>query len=153
MLVCPETDRLGAIHLAERMRRSIKRRPVGKVGMVTASFGVVTNEAMRDVSAMIDKVDRLLYAAKEQGRDRVAYRLDRANDSVLVHSTGGESSSYLSTVIDSKRRARSSNRADQGGDSARSHAQGQLEELVPDVALAQPLDQAVNARRVDKGRA
>ncbi len=44
-LILPETDLAGAVHLAERVRRAIARRPIGRLDddgsiAVTASFGV-----------------------------------------------------------------------------------------------------------------
>lgn len=71
VLVCPETPLREATLVADRMRRTIKRRVVGKVGYVTASFGVATCAGHRDYDALVDEADAQLYQAKHQGRDRV----------------------------------------------------------------------------------
>lgn len=71
VLVCPETSLREATVVADRMRRTIKRRVVGKVGYVTASFGVATCAGHRNYDALVDEADGQLYEAKHQGRDRV----------------------------------------------------------------------------------
>jgi diguanylate cyclase (GGDEF)-like protein len=80
LLVLPETDLSGAMHLAERMRAALSatRTDVGAgqpVG-VTASFGV-TSVDFSSVAprfpqeALIELADQLLYAAKNDGRNTV----------------------------------------------------------------------------------
>lgn len=80
LLVLPETDLAGAMHLAERMRTALSATsteiaPGKKVG-VTASFGV-TSVNFANVSsrfpqeAVIELADQLLYAAKHDGRNTV----------------------------------------------------------------------------------
>lgn len=74
LLICPETDEVGASRIAERMRRSIKRRSVGPAGYVTASFGVCAYRGERDYESLVEKADQYLYMAKQGGRDRVMGR-------------------------------------------------------------------------------
>lgn len=74
LLDCPATD---ALHLAERLRKHIAGTPVetaqGKVS-VTASLGMATTqgEDRLDATELIRLADQALYAAKQQGRNRVA---------------------------------------------------------------------------------
>ncbi|WP_345533855.1 GGDEF domain-containing protein [Viridibacterium curvum] len=71
LLICPETDTTDAMLVADRLRKSIRHKPMRLVGTVTASFGVSTYTGQGDYTALIDEADHYLYAAKLQGRDRV----------------------------------------------------------------------------------
>ena len=80
LLVLPETDLAGAMHLAERMRMALSAASTdiapGKSVSVTASFGVTSvnfaNVAARfPQEAVIELADQLLYAAKRDGRNTV----------------------------------------------------------------------------------
>lgn len=86
LLICPETDLFGALRIAERMRRTIRRRPMQAAGLVTASFGVGSFTDQLDCKAMIAEADRHLYEAKEQGRDCVVSRLGRASPQQFMTS-------------------------------------------------------------------
>ncbi|TWI64382.1 diguanylate cyclase (GGDEF)-like protein [Pseudoduganella lurida] len=80
LLVLPETDLAGGMHLAERMRAALSAMstqvaPGEHVG-VTASFGVTavnfaTVSARFPQEALIELADQLLYAAKNGGRNTV----------------------------------------------------------------------------------
>ena len=80
LLICPETDATGALLLAERMRRAIRKRPMGKAGTITASFGVSTYGGEGKVELLIARADQYLYAAKQTGRDRVVSARNFAAD-------------------------------------------------------------------------
>jgi len=76
--ILPETDRAGAIMIAEQIRRGIQLLAVPHQGSsvadhVTASLGVVTAECTPDGSAMdiLFVADGLLYQAKASGRNRI----------------------------------------------------------------------------------
>ena len=77
-LILPETDLAGAVNLAERVRRAIEGRPIGRLGgdgeiAVTASFGVAAvPESAADAPELISAADRALYRAKQAGKNRVA---------------------------------------------------------------------------------
>ncbi|MDN0085242.1 GGDEF domain-containing protein [Crenobacter sp. SG2305] len=82
LLVLPETDLPGGIHLAERLRTTLAGRPAysndGQPVMTTASFGVVAvnfAEVNRpvDQQTLIATADELLYRAKKAGRNRVEF--------------------------------------------------------------------------------
>jgi diguanylate cyclase (GGDEF)-like protein len=73
VVVLPETDRSGAMHVAEQLRRATEALSVPRLGArITASFGVATlpDDAL-DTDALLRLADRALYAAKQRGRNRV----------------------------------------------------------------------------------
>lgn len=73
-ILLPETDLAAALELAGRLREHIGMCvTLGELGMrVSASFGVTCMiEADRHFDQVFARSDRALYAAKEQGRDRV----------------------------------------------------------------------------------
>jgi diguanylate cyclase (GGDEF)-like protein len=73
VVVLPETDRPGAMHVAECLRRATESLTVPRLGArITASFGVSTlpDEAL-DIDGLLRLADRALYAAKQRGRNRV----------------------------------------------------------------------------------
>jgi diguanylate cyclase (GGDEF)-like protein len=72
-IVLPDTDLDGALALAEKLRAAIARLEVpGVDARITGSFGVAAFplHAM-DTPTLLRKADRALYAAKQNGRDRV----------------------------------------------------------------------------------
>ncbi|MGZ4194325.1 MAG: diguanylate cyclase [Solirubrobacteraceae bacterium] len=72
LLLLPETDRHGAMELAEKIRRQLERTELVPTGPITASFGVASlPEDTVDPNELIRKADRALYMAKAQGRNRV----------------------------------------------------------------------------------
>lgn len=82
VLILPETDLNGGIHLAERLRRAIADTPAYYDGErtvgVTASFGVVAADFSAvglggDPKLLITRADELLYRAKNAGRNRVEH--------------------------------------------------------------------------------
>jgi diguanylate cyclase (GGDEF)-like protein len=74
LLLLPETDRHGAIELAEKIRRQIERTELVQTGPITASFGVagLPEDAVAP-DELVRKADRALYMAKAQGRNRVEF--------------------------------------------------------------------------------
>jgi len=71
VIMTPETDLLGAFQVAERLRYLMCKHDFGKAGKVTASFGVSRVEYQDDVDTFLARVDRLLYLAKERGKNVV----------------------------------------------------------------------------------
>lgn len=76
--ILPETDRSGAVIVAEQIRRGIEALAIPHKGSsisdhVTASLGVVTAECCMGGSPqdIISQADELLYQAKSSGRNRV----------------------------------------------------------------------------------
>jgi two-component system cell cycle response regulator len=73
LVILPRTDLSGAIHVAERIRRSTEATPVaadGKIIPVTVSGGCVVGPGA-SVDEMMQTVDTRLYAAKAAGRNRI----------------------------------------------------------------------------------
>jgi diguanylate cyclase (GGDEF)-like protein len=82
LIVLPGSDREGASALAERLRLGIEGEimdtPEGMI-RVTFSLGVATYGGRgrhHDVNALVRRADTALYAAKENGRNRVEIALD-----------------------------------------------------------------------------
>ncbi len=75
-ILLPNTDRDGALELAERIRECISGASYEEVGEVTVSAGVATLQG--DASRMIAEADAALYEAKRGGRDRVVAAPRRA---------------------------------------------------------------------------
>ena len=77
-LLLPETDRQGAIKLAQRLRSGIEQFPYSELlkqeVKVTASVGVATvSQKIKEPNAILKTADRALYRAKNGGRNMVCY--------------------------------------------------------------------------------
>jgi diguanylate cyclase (GGDEF)-like protein len=92
LILLPDTDRIGAHTIAEKIRAQLERADLSTVGTVTGSFGiaVIPDDAI-ELGRLMRKADRALYAAKAAGRNRVelAPPTGGAADN-LGHSTGPE---------------------------------------------------------------
>jgi diguanylate cyclase (GGDEF)-like protein len=80
VLLLPETDENAARHIAERCQRAIKEmnlaHETSSAGTcVTVSIGAGTFKAISDLNPthFIDIVDKLMYRAKQNGRDRIEF--------------------------------------------------------------------------------
>jgi diguanylate cyclase (GGDEF)-like protein len=72
LLLLPDTDRNGAVILAEKLRKSIEQADFARMATVTGSFGVaVLPDDAGEVEQLIREADRALYRAKARGRNRV----------------------------------------------------------------------------------
>jgi diguanylate cyclase (GGDEF)-like protein len=73
LVLLPDTDRTGAIRVAEHLRKATHDLAITGVNTtVTASFGVAAfPEDALDGDLLARLADRALYAAKQGGRDRV----------------------------------------------------------------------------------
>jgi len=71
MLLTPDTDEHAAKALAEKLRCLIHDTAFPQVAHVTASFGVASLAPDSTPQQSVHLVDQRLYAAKQQGRDRV----------------------------------------------------------------------------------
>jgi two-component system chemotaxis family response regulator WspR len=76
-LILPNTDTEGALHIVNRLRRTLQARALphqsSPIGTVSLSFGlaeVVPSDPF-DVSDLVQAADAALYRAKAEGRDRV----------------------------------------------------------------------------------
>jgi two-component system, cell cycle response regulator len=75
LIVIPSSDAMGALGLAERIRRALEAKPILADTThitVTASFGVASSTEARplDSEEMLRLVDDALYRAKQYGRNR-----------------------------------------------------------------------------------
>lgn len=72
VVVAPGADRDRAVQLAERLRQTLPVDVALTTGVrATASFGVVMVEPGEAPGSVLDRVDALMYLAKQRGRDRV----------------------------------------------------------------------------------
>ncbi len=69
--VLPDTDPAGAAAALERLRVSVENFDFPKVGRLTVSIGFTTVQKGDTGVSAIGRADQALYAAKEQGRNRV----------------------------------------------------------------------------------
>lgn len=72
IILTPETDISGALIHAERLRNAIEKYEFKTIGHLTSSFGVTEFNAEKDtIETLLDRADKALYLAKEDGRNRV----------------------------------------------------------------------------------
>ena len=83
MLVLPETSLKKAHIIAERIRRTVAETPVmvdGQTIRFTISLGATSSESVKpDFESLLKEADRLLYQAKQSGRNRVVASLADEN--------------------------------------------------------------------------
>lgn len=72
-VVLPDTATRGALRIAERIRAQVEATTVGAGGglRVTVSVGIAAAKGAADCRDWIERADRALYSAKEEGRNRV----------------------------------------------------------------------------------
>jgi diguanylate cyclase (GGDEF)-like protein len=74
IVMLPNTPVETALTIVERMRKLVEDSPLSVDGQpigITVSIGVAMIDADKPVEATIEQVDRAMYAAKQQGRNRV----------------------------------------------------------------------------------
>jgi diguanylate cyclase (GGDEF)-like protein/PAS domain S-box-containing protein len=71
IILCPETDSAKAAVLAEKLRNTIEKTTLEKVGNITCSFGVTSYVKKESENSFIKRLDSALYRAKDEGRNRV----------------------------------------------------------------------------------
>ncbi len=91
VILLPETDALAAFNMAKRVLGAIRDKPVlttAKPLDITASAGVCGARPFDGLKDLVERVDDLLYQAKQDGRDRVVAELDpiRARTRVEVET-------------------------------------------------------------------
>lgn len=78
IVLMPNTDRAGALNLAEKLRTAVRARPLELPGLllpIAASLGVtgLQTDQQAPLDSLYATADQALYTAKEQGRDRVVW--------------------------------------------------------------------------------
>ena len=76
VVLLPDTPPDAALHLAERLRQTLESSEMDvlpSMHTVTASFGVATLRPGEDLEALLMRVDNVLYAAKNKGRNCVEW--------------------------------------------------------------------------------
>ncbi len=72
LFLLPDTDRAGAVEVAEKLRRAVAQAEIRDLGPMTASFGIATlPDDAAEPDELVRNADRALYAAKALGRNRV----------------------------------------------------------------------------------
>ncbi len=74
-VILPETDAIGAMKTAERLRAAVERQPFGigggKTASINVSIGVATYpQQVNSLEELVKAADVALYAAKQGGRNR-----------------------------------------------------------------------------------
>lgn len=75
MVLCPDIDGEHAYMLAMELWEGLRSMPVDVVGVVTASFGIASWRPGEGADALLLRADSGVYAAKQNGRDRVEREL------------------------------------------------------------------------------
>lgn len=71
MVLCPDIAGEQAYVLAQQLWQGLRNSPIEGVGTVTASFGIATWRVGEGADALLLRADSGVYAAKQEGRDRV----------------------------------------------------------------------------------
>ena len=76
-VILPETDDKDAFMAAERLRKAFeseKFTPNGKIVHMTISVGIARYKPQEDLSGLIERADKGLYAAKTGGKNRICIK-------------------------------------------------------------------------------
>jgi diguanylate cyclase (GGDEF)-like protein len=73
VLLLPKTGIAGGVGIAEKVRRAVERYKFEHVGQVTISLGVTRFSKGDNEEKILKRADKLLYKAKNSGRNRVEY--------------------------------------------------------------------------------
>lgn len=71
LIICPDTDLQGCQTLAEQLKQRISVYEFPEIKQLYASLGVVVHNPDEKADAVIARVDKALYRAKDLGRNRV----------------------------------------------------------------------------------
>lgn len=73
IVLMPHIDLAHACSIAEKLRVMLAAKPLVEQITVTASFGVTQWQPGQDLLAMLQRADKMLYRAKQLGRNRVEF--------------------------------------------------------------------------------
>lgn len=71
LIICPETNTDKALYVSEKLRKAIETHKFLFVSKQTSSFGVATYKNGDTIEGLINRADKGLYKAKENGRNRI----------------------------------------------------------------------------------
>jgi diguanylate cyclase (GGDEF)-like protein len=71
LILLPKTNLEDSREIAEKVRKEIELHKFTEIGNKTASFGVAAHSNNESLSSLLNRADKALYAAKENGRNRV----------------------------------------------------------------------------------
>lgn len=92
VILFPNTDISQALEITERMRSCIQKNKYGMVENVTCSFGLVSLQKNENIESLLQRADKLLYKAKEQGKNTVVYETDKDGGQVKAGSVMNQQS-------------------------------------------------------------
>lgn len=87
VIVLPDTKLSSAIEMAEKLRAKIAElqiRTGNEIISVTSSFGIAASKEDSDVTKLMKEADKMLYFAKENGRNQVAPNLRLYVDNTVL---------------------------------------------------------------------
>ena len=73
LIILPETTEDEAISLAEKLRQKIEKHTFDKVKNITCSFGVTNYKNGDNPETIMMRVDKQLYKAKQNGRNKIEF--------------------------------------------------------------------------------
>lgn len=76
MCILPDTTHEDAIQIAQLICDTVRKNDFDRVGNVTISVGITTAVENDNLQSIYERVDQLLYHAKETGKNRVCAELD-----------------------------------------------------------------------------
>lgn len=71
LILCPNTEEVQAVSLAEKLRKEIESKSFERVNHITCSFGVTSYKVAETKESFIKRVDEAMYEAKQTGRNKV----------------------------------------------------------------------------------
>jgi len=71
LILLPKTTLEDSKKIAEEVRKKIELYKFAEIGNKTASFGVATHSNNESLSSLLNRADKALYMAKENGKNRV----------------------------------------------------------------------------------
>lgn len=73
LIILPETKLDEAVTLAEKLKNIIENHNFNTIKKLTCSFGVISYKENDSVETLMNRVDKKLYKAKQNGRNRVEF--------------------------------------------------------------------------------
>ena len=71
LIVCPQTDGVEGVRLAEELRCEFEQTEMAGIGRMTASFGLAEYVGDNEPGHLVSRADVAMYRAKKLGRNRV----------------------------------------------------------------------------------